>query len=62
MPFEGFEGQTQKDVVQLMERIKDYDHALQVLITWNKGYEGWNTLKTDPVEAKKELYKWYHNK
>lgn len=38
-PFEDYEGRTTEEVIQKLERVKDFDHAVTLFNEWNKGYE-----------------------
>jgi hypothetical protein len=54
-PFEYYEGETQKDVVQKLERIGSLDQALQIFDSWNKRYDNRPYLS---IESRKELENW----
>jgi hypothetical protein len=49
-PFEDYEGEDQKAVLQLLERVESGSHAERIFKVWNKGYNSTKT-KTDPSEG-----------
>lgn len=58
-PFEGFSGETQKYVVQKLERVGSLDQALGIFDSWNKGY---NNRQHLDIESRKELENWIANR
>jgi hypothetical protein len=58
-PFEEYEGETMKDVVQKLERIGSLEQALSIFDSWNKGSDNRPYLS---IESRKELENWITDK
>lgn len=58
-PFEDYEGFTQEEVLQKLERVESVGHAEQIFDSWNKGYDGKNYL---PNSDKREMSEWVRAK
>lgn len=54
-PFENYEGETQKEVIQQLERVGTEEQALSIFDSWNKNYEGKPHLG---IEDRKRLSEW----
>lgn len=54
IPFEGFSGETQKEIIQQLERIGSVEQGLSKFDSWNKQYDG-NYLG---IDKRKELEVW----
>lgn len=56
-PFEEYEGETQTDVEQLMERVGSVDQAKRIFNTWNKDYN--NKPHVNKSESEMEIEKFF---
>lgn len=58
-PFEEYSGETQKDVIQKLERIGSLEQSLSIFDSWNKDYDNCPHLS---IKSRKELENWIVNK
>lgn len=55
-PFEDYEGANQKEVIQKLERVKDYSHALGIFTAWNRDYDENLKVPSSEIESLKPFF------
>ena len=60
-PFEDYEGETQEEVLQKMERVRDENHLMEIVATWEAAWRKWKYVVPDYDDTRRQIAEWFHD-